>query len=249
MISFNRRVLRILEEGGLIDSAVLQEASAAAAKGQSITQALLDRKAMAEPDLLGVLSERLGVPPVDLDRVAFPADVGEWMPEDLARKNCCVPIAKLGGLRTVAVANPFDVVRHDDLRLATGCDLRLALALESQIARATEKLYHSGERDLSELLDEHADHEITVKEAQEEEVVDLAALSEGSEEAPIVKLVNMIIYQGIKAKASDIHVEPFEKKTTVRYRVDGAMAEAMSPPRKLQNSITSRLKIMASLDI
>jgi type IV pilus assembly protein PilB len=249
MISFNRRVLRILEEGGLVDVAVLQEASAAAAKGGSVTATLLDKKVLPEGALLGVLAERLGVPPVDLDRVEFPADVGEWMPEDVARKAGCIPIAKLGGLMTIAVANPFDVVRHDDLRLATGCDLRLAMALEPQIHRAMEKLYRSGESDLSELLEDSAEHDITVKEVAEDEVVDLAALSEGSEDAPIVKLVNLIIYQGIKAKASDIHVEPFEKRTVVRYRVDGNMEEAMSPPRKLQASITSRLKIMASLDI
>jgi type IV pilus assembly protein PilB len=249
MISFNRRVLRILEEGGLVDVAVLQEASAAAAKGGSVTATLLDKKVLPEGALLGVLAERLGVPPVDLDRVEFPADVGEWMPEDVARKAGCIPIAKMGGLMTIAVANPFDVVRHDDLRLATGCDLRLAMALEPQIHRAMEKLYRSGESDLSELLEDSAEHDITVKEVAEDEVVDLAALSEGSEDAPIVKLVNLIIYQGIKAKASDIHVEPFEKRTVVRYRVDGNMEEAMSPPRKLQASITSRLKIMASLDI
>ena len=249
MISFNRRVLRILEEGGLVDAAVLQEASAAAAKGGSVTTTLLEKKVLPEGALLGVLAERLGVPPVDLDRVEFPVDVGEWMPEDVARKAGCIPIAKMGGLMTIAVANPFDVVRHDDLRLATGCDLRLAMALEPQIHRAMEKLYHSGEADLSELLEDSAEHDITVKEAAEDEVVDLAALSEGSEDAPIVKLVNLIIYQGIKAKASDIHVEPFEKRTVVRYRVDGNMEEAMSPPRKLQASITSRLKIMASLDI
>src|SRR5439155_26546005 len=110
-------------------------------------------------------------PPIDLDRAEPPADASEWMPEDLARKVGCVPVSKLGALMTIAVANPYDVVRHDDLRLATGCDLRLALALDSQIARATEKLYHSGDTDLADLLDEHADHDITVKEQKEEEVV------------------------------------------------------------------------------
>jgi type IV pilus assembly protein PilB len=250
VISFNRRVLRILEETGGVDPAALKAAGDAAGKGQSVTMTLLDSKAISEADLLGLLSERLGVPPIDLDRIETAPDATEWMPEDLARKAGCVPIAKLGGLMTIAVANPFDVVRHDDLRLATGCDLRLALALESQIARAMEKTYRGQETDLQDLLENQGEHDITVREQVEDEVLDLAALTaDGTEDAPIVKLVNAIIYQGIKAKASDIHVEPFEKRTVVRYRVDGAMEEAMSPPRKLHASLASRLKIMASLDI
>ena len=142
------------------------------------------------------------------------------------------------------------MVRLDDLRLATGCELRLCLALEPQLKRATDKLYHSGESNLADLLEEQDEHDITVKEApKDDEVTDLAASAADASDAPIVKLVNMIIYQGIKAKASDIHIEPFEKRVVVRYRVDGNMAEAMTPPKKLQNAITSRLKIMASLDI
>jgi type IV pilus assembly protein PilB len=251
MISFNRRVVRILEEGNLVDAALLKDVSGeASSSGRSVTTVLLEKRAMTEPHLLGVLSDRLGVPPIDLDKVEFAADVSEWMPEDLARKASCVPIAKMGGLLTVAVGNPYDVVKHDDLRLATGCDLRLALALEPQIQRAIAKIYHSGEAELSDLLEEAQDPELAIKEnAPEDEIVDLAEIAEGSEEAPVIKLVNLIIYQGIKAKASDIHLEPFEKKVLVRYRVDGVLSEAMTPPKKLQNAITSRLKIMASLDI
>ena len=249
MISFNRRVVRLLEENGAFDAAVIKDATAAATKGESVTTLLLDRKTMTAPELLGMIAERLSVPPIDLERIEFAADVPEWMPEDLARKAGCVPIAKTGGVLTVAVANPFDVVRHDDLRLKTGCDLRLVLALEPQITAALEKLYRRGEADLQDLLDENDDGDLTVKEQLEDEVTDLAASGADSNDAPIVKLVNLFIYQGIKAKASDIHIEPFEKRTVVRYRVDGAMHEAMSPPRKLQGAIASRLKIMASLDI
>jgi type IV pilus assembly protein PilB len=249
VISFHRRVLRILEEGGLVDPAVLKDVSAAAAKGESVTAVMLQRRAMTESDLLGVLSDRLNVPPIDLDRVEFPPDVGEWMPEDLAKRANCVPIAKMGSVVTIAVSNPYDVQRQDDLRIATGCELRVCLALEPQLARAMARLYAREEQDLSQLLEDQDDHDITVKENKDDEVTDLAAVSAESNDAPIVKLVNMIIYQGIKAKASDIHVEPFERRVVVRYRVDGALAEAMSPPKRLQNSITSRLKIMASLDI
>src|SRR5436190_24368979 len=111
MISFNRRVLRILEEGGFLDAAVQKDVQAAAAKGDSVAVALLDHKVMSEPELLGVLAERLGVPPIDLDRVDFGPDVHEWMNEETARRSGCVPVAKMGAVMTIAVANPFDVVR------------------------------------------------------------------------------------------------------------------------------------------
>jgi type IV pilus assembly protein PilB len=249
VISFNRRVLRILEEGGFLDLPQLKEAASATSRGESVVATVLERRVMPELELLGVIADRLSVPPVDLDRVEPPADVGEWMSKEVALRAGCVPIAKMGNLITIAVSNPFDVVRQDDLRIATGCDLRICLALETQVKRAMERLYKPAEQDLNELLEDQDDHDITVKKAEEDEVQDLAASAADSNDAPIVKLVNAIIYQGIKAKASDIHVEPFEKRVVVRYRVDGAMAEAMAPPKRLQNAIASRLKIMASLDI
>ena len=251
MISFNRRVLRILEEGHHVEPAALQAAADAAKEaGKAVSEVLVEQKAIGESELLGVLAENLGVPPVDLSRIEWPGDVSEWLPEPLARKARCVPISRLGGILTIAVANPFDVVRTDDLRLTTGCDLRFALALDTQIPRALEKAYRRGESALQEILDE-GDPDVAVREAAgEEDVVDLAeAAADGGDEAPIIRLVNLIIYNAIKAKASDIHVEPFEKRVIVRYRNDGVMSEAMSPPKKLQNSITSRLKIMARLDI
>jgi type IV pilus assembly protein PilB len=249
VISFNRRVLRILEEGRHVEAPVLKAtAEAAAQSGKSVTTVLVEQKTLGEGELLGVLAESLGVPPLDLDRMDWPADVSDWLPENLARKASCVPISRLGGVLTIAVGNPFDVVRYDDLRLTTGCDLRLALALDTQIPRALEKLYRRGEAALQQLLEED-DPELAVKEQVDEDVVDLADSADGAEDAPVIKLVNLIIYNAIKAKASDIHVEPFEKKVVVRYRTDGVMAEAMTPPKKLQNAITSRLKIMASLDI
>ncbi|MDJ0975414.1 MAG: ATPase, T2SS/T4P/T4SS family [Planctomycetota bacterium] len=250
MVSFNRRIVRILEESGLVEMDVLAQASSVANKGdKSVTDHLLEQGTFEEAELLGVLAERLGVPPIDLQRVDIPSDVKDTVSADLARETGCLPINKTGGLLTVAVSNPFDVVKHDDLRLATGCDLRLALALEPQISKAIEAFYMGGERNLSEILDE-VDPEMDVLEKieDEDEIVDIARGEDG-DDAPVIKLVNLLIYNAIKGKASDIHIEPFEKRLVVRYRLDGRLEEAMEPPKRLQNSITSRLKIMADLDI
>ena len=248
MVSFNRRIVRILEEAGLVEMDVLAEASQVATKQEkSVSEFLLDRKIFGENELLGILADRLGVPPIDLERVDPAADLSEIVPRDLARDVGCVPVAKMGRILTIAVSNPFDVVKHDDLRLKTGCELRLALALEPQIKLAQQLYYERRDTTLSEILDDD-DPEMELKEKNDDEAHDIAHVSD-DDTAPVIKLVNMMIYNAIKMKASDIHIEPFEKRVVVRYRMDGALHEAMDPPKKLQNAITSRLKIMADLDI
>ena len=146
MVSFNRRIVRILEEGGHVDMQVLAEASQIAAKGEgSVTDYLVEKNICEEPELRGILANRLGVPPIDLSRVESPQDMIEVVSLALAGETQCVPISKMGGILTIAVSNPFDVVKHDDLRLATGCDLRLALALETQVTQAQKVLYDTVE--------------------------------------------------------------------------------------------------------
>jgi len=251
MVSFNRRIVRILEEGGHVDMQVLAEASQIAAKGEgSVTDYLVEKSIFQENELLGILATRLGVPPVDLTRLEISQDMIEVVPQPLASETACVPISKMGGILTIAVSNPFDVVKHDDLRLATGCDLRLALALESQVDQARKVLYDTSGPGLSEILDD-VDPEMQIKERgkEEEEVLDLAAAAGDDDQAPVIKLVNLVVYNAIKAKASDIHIEPHEKRVAIRYRIDGALHEAMEAPKRLQNAIASRLKIMAGLDI
>jgi type IV pilus assembly protein PilB len=250
MVSFNRRIVRILEEGGLVEMNLLAEASQVAAQGErSVTEFLLEKRVFDENQLLGLLADRLGVPPIDLTKVDPPSDLTQTVALELAQTTGCCPISKMGGILTIAVSNPFDVVKHDDLRLATGCDLRLCLALESQIKKGIAALYGTDDAEKMDKVLAEADPDMDLEQLEvEDEVVDVARADDGSE-APIIKLVNLIIYQAIKGKASDIHVEPFEKRVCVRYRVDGNLSEAMEPPKRLQNSITSRLKIMADLDI
>jgi type IV pilus assembly protein PilB len=188
---------------------------------------------------------------VDLSRLDLPRELTETVPQELATAAGCCPVSKMGSILTIAVSNPFDVVKQDDLRLTTGCELRLCLALDGQIRKAVSKLYGTDDAEkLSRVLEE-VDPEMELGKSGDDvdEIVDVASVSEDGGDAPIIKLVNLIIYQAIKTKASDIHVEPFEKRVLVRYRVDGNLQEAMEPPKRLQSAIASRLKIMSSLDI
>ena len=250
MVSFNRRIVRILEETGAVEMDVLTKASSVASQGDtSVTQFLLDSNVLEESELLGVLASRLGVPPVDLARVAIDDSLSEVVPIEVARSVGCVPIAKVGDQLTVAVSNPFDVVKQDDLRLQTGCELRLALALEHQIEEQTRRFYDEGDGRLSNILDQ-VDPEVEIGDTGDgEDVIDVSAESAAGGDAPVIKLVNLIIYNAVREKASDIHIEPYEKRVRVRYRTDGALHDAMEPPKKLQRAIISRLKIMSSLDI
>ncbi|MGE0192019.1 MAG: GspE/PulE family protein [Planctomycetota bacterium] len=251
MVSFSRRIVRILEETGAVELDVLLEASQVASKGErSVTQHLLDKEVIEEGELLGILADRLNVPPIDLDRVTPSDEAKEAVPAELARKTRCLPLSKIGDQLTVAVGNPFDVVHHDDLRIQTGCELRLALCLDHRIGPAIDRLYGGAdsEKMAAFLADVDGISTDIPKVEQETEVVDVSSLGEG-EEAPVVKIVNHIIYQAVKTKASDIHVEPFEKRVRVRYRIDGALLEGPEPPKTMQNAVISRLKIMAQLDI
>ena len=152
MVSFNRRIVRILEEAGLVEMDVLVQASQVANQQEkSVSEFLLNRKIFEENDLLGILAERLGVPPIDLRLVDQPSELTEVVSRELAQEIGCVPIAKMGHILTVAVSNPFDVVKHDDLRLKTGCELRLALALEPQIEEAQRKFYDRRDNALAEI--------------------------------------------------------------------------------------------------
>lgn len=252
MVSFNRRIVRILEETGMVEMDVLTAASAVAKQGEtSVTEYLLEKEHVKEGELLGVLAEHLGVPPIDLDKVKIQDETLDVLPFEAAKESGCLPVCRTGNVLTIAVSNPFDVVRHDDLRLSTGCDLRLALALEPKIEEAIKRTYTGDSGNLSDILDSVSDPEMKIHEGgseEEDDVVELGATgNEG--DAPVIKIVNLIIYNAIKMKASDIHIESFEKRVLVRYRVDGALEPAMEPPKKMQKAIISRLKIMASLDI
>ncbi len=250
MVSFNRKIVSILEQSGRIDQGVLKSASnAAATGGTSVTSYLIEENVLDGAELLGILSDRLNVPPINLEQISIPEDATKIVPGALARETGCIPMYKVGDVLTVAVSNPFDVVRHDDLRLATGCSLRLALALDAQISEKFNELYGEQDDGLSDLLDQ-MDPELELEEAgDDEEMFDIARSAEDGQAAPVIKLVNHIIYAAIKQKASDIHIEPMEKRIRVRYRTDGALVEELEPPKRMQKAIVSRIKIMSDLDI
>jgi type IV pilus assembly protein PilB len=206
---------------------------------------------VTEEKLTDFLSKHFGVPSVNLDRVDVDETVIKIIPADVARKYTILPISKAGAKLTIAMLDPTNVFAMDDIKFMTGYNVEPVVSSESSLREAIERYYGSTHAiELKKVMEEIAEEEDTDLEVlEEEEELDLASLEQESEEAPVVRLVNIVLTDAIKRGASDIHIEPYEKELRVRYRIDGILYEMMHPPLRLREAITSRAKIMARLDI
>ncbi len=246
---FDKRLRSILQRRELVGEETLAAALEKVRESEnSLTQVLLADESISESDLVTALSEETHLPPINVAKVQPDEKLAELLPENLANYYGVIPVAKVGSVLTLAVANPFDILQLDDIQIVTGCEVRAVLSTEVAIKSAIPELYNKGQKAVDDLLDNIGDTEVEMKEeAKDDEREDISAVRDG--DAPVVKLVNLIIVEAIKRKASDIHIEPMEKTVRVRYRVDGALIEAMSPPKKMMSAIASRIKIISGLDI
>lgn len=249
MTQFAKKLRGILEKAGKLDGptgdTLLAESQA---QKRPFTEVLVKKGVASEAELVALIAKAANIPPIDLTKVNVNKEVLESVPEDVAREYCIFPVDRIGQIITVAVANPFDVLKLDDIRIITGCQLRLVVSTAEEIEKIRGKGYQKETESVDGILGSFDDGDVELKETDlEEEGTDLSAISD--EDSPIVKLVNKIILDGCNTGASDIHIEPFEKKVIIRFRKDGAMAEAMTLPKRMQNNITSRIKIMSKLDI
>lgn len=204
---------------------------------------------LTEKDLTLFLSKQYGIPTIDLKQQEVDSEVVKLIPEDVARKYQILPVSRTGATLVVAMTDPSNIFAIDDIKFLTGYNVEPLVASDAAIKEAIEEYYDVTEMgmELEGVLTEFDETDMEV--IQDEEEVDLSDLKKAVEDAPVVKLVNLILTDAIKKGASDIHIEPYEKAFRVRYRVDGVLAEVMKPPQKLKNAIVSRIKIMSSLDI
>jgi type IV pilus assembly protein PilB len=247
MSTYHRKLRQIVLKEGLVAEAAFDQAAAQSEQAnQSITE-WLARQGLVKPrELLGLIAREIGVAPVDLSRVTPADDVKEWFPEELAKKHGVCPLSKIGGSITLALADPFDVVKIDQLRFETHSDIRPMVALEESVKDAIARCYGPGTSEMAELLEGMHDETVELRDNAGDAAHDITSEAES---APAVKLVNAMVWQAIREKASDIHIEPFEKAVRVRFRQDGMLKEVLSPPKQMATAIISRIKIMAGLDI
>ncbi len=201
-----------------------------------------------EEDVSRCLGEQYGIPYIDLDGQSISPEVIRLIPPGIVQKHLVIPVAKAGTTLTMAMADPTNVFAVDDIKFMTGLKVELMVATESAIRRAIDRFYDSSET-LQNVMASIEDAGMEVMEDQEHGNLNISDLRQAVEEAPVVKLVNVILAEAIKKGASDIHAEPYEKTFRVRFRIDGVLYEVMTPPLSLKNAIISRLKIMADLDI
>jgi type IV pilus assembly protein PilB len=207
---------------------------------------------ITDDDITGVLSRQYGVPSINLKYYEIDPNVIKLIPQDTALRYQVVPLSRVGSVLTIAMTDPTNVFAMDDIKFMTGFNVEPVVASESAIAEAISRFYGGGassHEELSSLMKDLVDEEQELELAADEQEMDASALEKAAEEAPIIKLVNLILTDSVKRGASDIHVEPYETEMRVRFRVDGVLQTVMNPPLKLRDAITSRMKIMAKLDI
>jgi type IV pilus assembly protein PilB len=243
-----RRFGELLIERGRVTPDQLAEALRSRSDPRErLGQTLVRLGLLTERDVTELLGEQFSLAVVGAERLAQadPAAV-QLVPEHLARQAMLLALKREGDTLEVAVGDPLDVVSLDHLRALTGCTLSVCLARPAEVREAIDNFYQEirASENLGEILDK-----IDLSATTEEEDVDLAALRQQVEDAPVVRLVNLMLAEAIDARASDIHVEPLRDRITVRFRIDGSLHEVMKPPKNLQMAIVSRIKVLADLDI
>jgi type IV pilus assembly protein PilB len=207
---------------------------------------------ITDDDITGVLSRQYGVPSINLKYYEIDPNVIKLIPQDTALRYQVIPLSRVGSVLTIAMTDPTNVFAMDDIKFMTGFNVEPVVASESAIAEAISRFYGGGasnHEELSNLMKDLVDEDQELELAADEQELDATALEKAAEEAPIIKLVNLILTDSVKRGASDIHVEPYENEMRVRFRIDGVLQTVMSPPLKLRDAMTSRMKIMAKLDI
>jgi type IV pilus assembly protein PilB len=246
------RLGELLTKASLISQDQLKEALRVQKEtGGKLGETLIKLGFVSEEDITECLSQQFGVPSINLQHFEIDAGVIKLIPGDVARKYNILPVNKTGATITIAMADPTNVFAMDDIKFMTGYNVEPVVASELGIKAAIDSYYGTtSSLELKKVMEdlqtqESADLEVL----EDDEEMDVSALADSAEEAPVVKLCNLILTDAIKRGASDIHIEPYEKEYRVRFRIDGILYEIMNPPLKLKDAMTSRMKILSKLDI
>ena len=253
--SFGERIADALVEDGLLSAGQVEELLEQQKKeGARLVKLIVDKAYVSEQDLAVCMGRVLNVPPVNLARISVPEEIADLLPRETEYNHKVVPVARLENKLFLAMADPLNVLALDDVKRITKLEITPLIASEKSIADKLAAIDSAkGGGSMESIIQDAAKQEAegdtveAIKEGVEE--VNLDKLAASSEEAPVIKLANLIIVQAIKDRASDIHLEPFEKNMRLRYRLDGVLIDATPPPKQMQLALASRLKIMSSLDI
>ena len=251
-----RRLGDLLVAEGLITDAQLRQALAEQkGKTDKLGSVLVRVGALSEEQLIGFLSRQYGIPSITLVNLDVDADTLRLVPAHIAKKYEVLPVKRIGGTLTLAMSDPTNVFALDDIAFMTNLQILPVVAPQAAIRKTLDRAYEAAGQTaasmtdmMSEITGDASNVEVVADE-QAGAQVDVFELKESADEAPVVKLVNMVMVDAIRKGASDLHWEPYEKTFRVRFRIDGVLHEMLSPPKRLEPAIISRLKIMSNLDI
>ncbi|MGA1237045.1 MAG: GspE/PulE family protein [Limisphaerales bacterium] len=254
--SFGERIADALVEDGLLSPQQVTDLLEQQRKeGTRLLKLILVKGLVSESDMVVSMGRVLNVPPINVSRIAIPPETAELVSREIAMNHKVLPVSRLENRLFVAMADPLNVLALDDIRRITRLEVIPLIASEKAILDKINNL-DSGQDRMRQIVEDAARAAEDEAEAENLEVsretmeeVNLDQLAASSEEAPVIKLANLIIVQAIKDRASDIHIEPFERTVRLRYRIDGALVEVTPPPKNMQVPLISRLKIMSNLDI
>jgi len=251
MLSLKDRLTEILINNKLITAEHLAQAlSVQTTKGGKLSDIIVELKFVKESELITTLSEGLGLPLIDLKRFKIDLDIAKIIPVDIARHYQIIPISKMGDTITLAMADPLNIFAIDHVQALTGFKINPIISSVADINQTIELSYPDTSKGIiDDLVKEMTVSSIELIKEEKEVSVSDQELDRISHEAPVIKVVNMILEESIKKKASDVLVEPFEKKLRIRFRIDGMLQEQKAPPKAMHASIVSRIKVIAELDI
>ncbi len=221
-------------------------------KGGQLGTILIEEGFIEEESIAVCFCRYLHIPPLSLSKFKPISSIVKLIPERIARHYRLIIISRLGNMLTVAMSDPLNVLAIDDIKTLTGYDVIPVVSTLSEITAAIDRIYNPEQEikkadSLDDLVKEVSDDDIKIVKTDEQ--IDIGEVIRSSEEAPIVKMIDALIAEALIKRASDIHIEPYEDRIRVRYRIDGALKEAAILPKKIQNAIAARLKIMSNLDI
>jgi type IV pilus assembly protein PilB len=252
MVSLKERLTEILIKNKLITRENLDKSLDVQSKeGGRLSDILVRLGFISQKDLIIALSEGLGLPPIDLSRFKIDPAVTSLIPHETARHYQIIPVSKMGNTLTLAMADPLNVFAMDAVKTLTGFDINPIIAKPEDVLNAITQYYgEASYQAIEQIIDDMGkDKALELVQDEQQDNMDTQELARLTQEAPVIKITNLFLKQGIEAKASDILIEPFERKVRVRLRIDGVLKEIEAPPKALHPPVVSRIKVMSGLDI
>jgi type IV pilus assembly protein PilB len=255
--TLGERIADALVEDGLLTAQQVEELLEKQKKeGTRFIKLVVEKAYVTENDLVVAMGRVLNTPPVNVSRLMVPPDLADLVSRDMAANYKVLPVARLGNKLFLAMADPLNVLAVDDVKRMTKLDVAPMIASEKAILDRLANLDTSRTGTMEDIIQDaakkaEAEAEADSLEVTQEaaDVLNVAELAASTEEAPVIKLANLILVQAIKDRASDIHIEPFENMVRLRYRIDGSLIDMPPPPKAMQVALASRIKVMSSLDI